>query len=312
MKKIILTLATALLVGAAFTSCNKGENAASGDNAALGDSIADALGCFAGAQSAMGFQQMSLSGDSARMAKMKKEDYLRGLKTILDADTNSLAYYEGIQMGLQLVNPILGMNNDAGIPVNKDKVYEAFKTVFMQDSVQDMSVYYTKYQEVMQKAQEIMKAKQEKAIAESPAAKDNLKAGQEYQAKMLKEGYKKSSTGLIYKIENPGTGAPATDADNVTLSYVGTLVNGQEFDKNDNATFSPAQVVPGFAEALKLVGKGGKIIAVIPADLAYGLNAPQQIGPNQTLVFTIEIKDIHTAAQAAAAAQIKAGAPQVK
>lgn len=293
MKKIILTIASAAAIFAGVTSCSeKNSNAASGENAALGDSLTEALGQFAGAQASMSFGQAKAMGDSARFAKMNKEDFLRGLKQVLDADTNKLAYYEGLSMGLQLVNPVMGLNNDAGVPIDRAKLIKAFESVFMADSVGDMGQYYAEYQRLMQQAQQIMVKRQQAALAEAPAAKANLADGERYQEKMLKEGYKKSASGLIYKIENPGTGEHATDADMVTVAYTGKLVNGTEFDANSDATFSPTQVVPGFGEAIKMIGVGGKMIAVIPADLGYGVQAPQQIGPNSTLIFTIEVKAI--------------------
>ena len=293
MKKIILTIASAAAIFSGVTSCSeKSSNAASGENAALGDSLTEALGQFAGAQASMSFGQAKAMGDSARFAKMNKEDFLRGLKQVLDADTNKLAYYEGLSMGLQLVNPVMGLNNDAGVPIDRAKLIKAFESVFMADSVGDMGQYYAEYQRLMQQAQQIMVKRQQAALAEAPAAKANLADGERYQEKMLKEGYKKSASGLIYKIENPGTGEHATDADMVTVAYTGKLVNGTEFDANSDATFSPTQVVPGFGEAIKMIGVGGKMIAVIPADLGYGVQAPQQIGPNSTLIFTIEVKAI--------------------
>lgn len=293
MKKIILTIASAAAIFAGVTSCSeKSSNVASGENAALGDSLTEALGQFAGAQASMSFGQAKAMGDSARFAKMNKEDFLRGLKQVLDADTNKLAYYEGLSMGLQLVNPVMGLNNDAGVPIDRAKLIKAFESVFMADSVGDMGQYYAEYQRLMQQAQQIMVKRQQAALAEAPAAKANLADGERYQEKMLKEGYKKSASGLIYKIENPGTGEHATDADMVTVAYTGKLVNGTEFDANSDATFSPTQVVPGFGEAIKMIGVGGKMIAVIPADLGYGVQAPQQIGPNSTLIFTIEVKAI--------------------
>lgn len=300
MKKIILTLAAAVVLSASVISCGSKDSAAKAgsENVALGDSIATALGHFAGAQSAMGFGQARTQGDSARMAKMDKKDFLRGLKEVLFADTNKLAYYEGLSMGLQLVNPMMGLTNDAGIPVNREKIYAAFQEVFEKDTVTGMDQYYAEYSSLMRQAQQIMVKKQEEAIANSPAAQANLKDGQAYAEKMLKEGYTKAASGLVYKIEDPGTGPKVTDADRVTVAYTGKLVNGTVFDQNENATFSPQGVVKGFGEALRMLGKGGKMIAVIPADLAYGLQAPASIGPNSTLVFNIEVKSIETPAAA--------------
>ena len=295
MKKIILTIASAAAIFAGVTSCSeKSSNAASGENAALGDSLTEALGQFAGAQASMSFGQAKAMGDSARFAKMNKEDFLRGLKQVLDADTNKLAYYEGLSMGLQLVNPVMGLNNDAGVPIDRAKLIKAFESVFMADSVGDMGQYYAEYQRLMQQAQQIMVKRQQAALAEAPAAKANLADGERYQEKMLKEGYKKSASGLIYKIENPGTGEHATDADMVTVAYTGKLVNGTEFDANSDATFSPTQVVPGFGEGLSMMKNGSKYVLYIPGKLAYGVDGNPQAGiaPNAMLVFEVETSDV--------------------
>ena len=80
------------------------------------------------------------------------------------------------------------------------------------------------------------------------------------------------------------------------VQYTGKDINGEVFDTNkDNVRAMRANgFVPGFSEALSMLGKGGKMTVVIPADQAYGLDgAGDAIGPNQTLVFDIEILDIN-------------------
>ncbi len=53
------------------------------------------------------------------------------------------------------------------------------------------------------------------------------------------------------------------------------------------------RVIKGWTEGMKLVGKGGKIILYIPADLAYGpRGAGRAIGPNEALEFTVELIDV--------------------
>ena len=51
---------------------------------------------------------------------------------------------------------------------------------------------------------------------------------------------------------------------------------------------SPSGVVPGFGEALQMMGAGSKLVVYIPANLAYGVEGNTVIGPNETLVFEIE------------------------
>ena len=54
---------------------------------------------------------------------------------------------------------------------------------------------------------------------------------------------------------------------------------------------STNQVIPGFAEMLQLMKPGGKAIAVIPGNLAYGAMGVGDLGPNETLIFEIETVD---------------------
>lgn len=63
------------------------------------------------------------------------------------------------------------------------------------------------------------------------------------------------------------------------------------FDSSNGqpVVFSPAGVVPGFGEALCMMGAGSKMIVYIPGKLAYGVDgAGDKIGPNETLIFEIE------------------------
>lgn len=299
MKKFFVAFGAALLMVGTFSSCNKGaSNAnASAEDKALGDSAATIIGQFAGARSASDYQRLKeMQPEMAE--KFSKEAFLKGLKQVLDADTAQMAYYQGLQMGLQLVNPIIGINQEAGVPLSKDAVYAAFKKVYEQDSVADMSTYYEQYQDIMRELSQRAEQRRDEALANSKEAKDNLAAGEAYAAKMVKEGYTKAQSGLVYKIENPGTEPKVVSSDKVTIEYTGKLIDGTVFDSNEGHpnTMSPNQFIPGFKEALCMLGKGGQITAVIPASLAYGVKgAGQQIGPNATLVFDIKVLDINPA-----------------
>jgi len=298
MKKIILAFGAAAMLTAGFSSCNKDASSnASAEDKAFGDSVATSLGEFAGAQANSSFARMKeMQPEMAE--KFDKASFIKGIKQVLNADTANMAYYQGLQMGLQLVNPIIGINNDVKIPVNKDKVLEAFQATYNADSIGDMSIYYSQYQAIMTKLQQIDKERKDAAKAESPEAKKNLEEGTAYAEKMVNEGYTKAPSGIVYKIENPGTDPKVTASDNVMVQYTGKNIAGEVFDTNkDNVRAMRASgFVPGFQEALTMLGKGGKMTVVIPADQAYGLDgAGENIGPNQTLVFDIEILDINPA-----------------
>jgi FKBP-type peptidyl-prolyl cis-trans isomerase FklB len=104
--------------------------------------------------------------------------------------------------------------------------------------------------------------------------------------------------GLQYKILIEGSGPTPTENDKVTVHYSGTLINGSEFDssykRGQPATFPVMGVIPGWVEALKLMKVGSTWELYIPSSLAYGKEgAPPAIGPNETLIFKVELLGIN-------------------
>jgi FKBP-type peptidyl-prolyl cis-trans isomerase FkpA len=124
-----------------------------------------------------------------------------------------------------------------------------------------------------------------------------------------------SASGLQYVITTPGAAEKAVDGDTVSVNYTGKFTKKGDdkkykvFDTSDEKIAKDAKVhqpgrpygptkmvvggtVPGFTEAIKLVGKGGKITAIIPSKLGYGEQGGGPIAPYSPLVFDIEIVDI--------------------
>ena len=125
-----------------------------------------------------------------------------------------------------------------------------------------------------------------------------------------------TASGLQYVITNPGTGPKPAWGDTAMVDYTGQLtfkkVNGSlnVFDTsvekiaketmapNPMKQFGPAAIplsegiAKGFVEALQLIGKGGKITAIMPSSLGYGEQGGGPIPPYAPLVFDIEIKEI--------------------
>ncbi len=114
---------------------------------------------------------------------------------------------------------------------------------------------------------------------------------------------KKSPTGLYYEIIEEGEGPKAGPNDTVKVDYVGTLVDGTEFDssykRGQAATFPVSGVVPGFGEGVQLIGKGGKVKLYIPSDLGYGDSAQpgSPIPPGSTLIFEVEMVEVNPSPQ---------------
>jgi len=134
------------------------------------------------------------------------------------------------------------------------------------------------------------------------AGDKNAKDGSAFRADYAKtKGVKKTETGLLYQVLTEGKGAKPKATDTVKVHYRGTLPDGTEFDSSykraEPASFQVNQIIPGWQEALVLMPKGSKWKIVLPPELAYGAQgAGRAIGPNQTLVFEIELLDIAAAA----------------
>jgi FKBP-type peptidyl-prolyl cis-trans isomerase len=142
---------------------------------------------------------------------------------------------------------------------------------------------------------EYQKAMEAKA---AQAAEQGKKASEEFlAANKKKAGVKTTPSGLQYQVIKEGTGASPKETSIVKVHYHGTLPNGEVFDssvdRKEPATFPLNRVIDGWTEGLQLMKVGGKYRFFIPADLAYGeRGSGPQIGPNQALVFDVELLDI--------------------
>lgn len=133
--------------------------------------------------------------------------------------------------------------------------------------------------------------------------KNSLKVKEEGTAfleKFVKDGGKKTASGLAYKIIKEGTGKTPKPEDNVEVHYHGTLIDGTVFDSSKDrgtkVTFPLNRVIKGWTEGLQLIKEGGSVKLVIPAALAYGdAGAPPKIPGGATLVFDVELFEIKKA-----------------
>ncbi|MBX2867144.1 MAG: FKBP-type peptidyl-prolyl cis-trans isomerase [Acidiferrobacterales bacterium] len=135
------------------------------------------------------------------------------------------------------------------------------------------------------------------ALEEANAAGEKGNAYREENAK--KDGVTQTDSGLQYTVINSGdeSGKNPSAESTVMVHYRGTLIDGTEFDssysRGEPATFSLTGIIPGWGEALQLMRPGDKWSVVIPPELAYGQRgAGPQIGPNETLIFEIELLEI--------------------
>ena len=106
---------------------------------------------------------------------------------------------------------------------------------------------------------------------------------------------KKSSTGLYYVIDEPGTGKEANPNSYVNVSYKGQFINGDVFDETDSngIYLHLQQVILGWAEGISYFKEGGSGKLLIPAHLAYGNSSNGNIPGGSVLIFYIELIEVY-------------------
>ncbi len=227
--------------------------------------------------------------------------------TELTTQDQKVSYMFGLNMG--------GYLKKLGINVDRAALFQAIN-----DTLDGHKALMTQEQ-VTAVQQEFSQKMQEKQMAESKAAGEkNTKEGSEFLAKNKTEkGVVTTASGLQYSITKEGTGPKPKATDMVSVNYRGTFIDGKEFDnsytRGQPATFPVTGVIPGWTEALQLLPVGTKAKLFVPGNLAYGeRGAGQQIGPNKTLIFEIELLSIqpNPAAAAPTAATTPAGAQKQK
>lgn len=137
-----------------------------------------------------------------------------------------------------------------------------------------------------------------KAEVDKVKYKDYIDQNEAFLAKNKeKKGVTTTTTGLQYEVIKMGTGLKPTPQNTVKVHYVGTLIDGTEFDssvkRKEPATFPVSGVIPGWTEALQLMPVGSKFKLYLPASIAYGATgAGEVIKPFSTLIFEVELLEI--------------------
>jgi peptidylprolyl isomerase len=104
---------------------------------------------------------------------------------------------------------------------------------------------------------------------------------------------------FAYKDIVEGTGAAAKPGDKVTVQYVGVGFDSEkEFDASWGGepfsfTLGGGEVIKGWDQGVEGMKVGGRRELVIPGSLAYGAaGSPPNIGPNETLIFVIDLLEV--------------------
>lgn len=201
--------------------------------------------------------------------------------TSLETDAEKFSYAFGINFTQSMMRQ--------GAPLDADAVYMAIKDALSSSAPRlSPEAMDTALRSAAQKAGEKKKA----------MAGENLSKGKAFMVKnKAKKGVTTLPDGLQYEVLRDGTGAQPSADNTVKVHYTGTLIDGREFDSSKRAgkpvSFPVNGVIEGWSKILPLMKVGARWLVAIPPELAYGVNGSGAvIGPNETLVFEIELLDI--------------------
>lgn len=196
----------------------------------------------------------------------------------LDTDQQKLSYIFGIQVGQSMLAESIELDMPAFTAGVADMLAGQQPRLDQATAERIVGEYQ---QQQAQKMAEMLNEKQAQAktfMTENGA----------------RDGVVTTPSGLQYEVLQAGDGATPGPEDRVIAHYHGTLIDGTVFDssydRGEPATFPVNGVIQGWQEALQMMQEGAKWRVVIPGNLAYGpRGAGQLIGPNETLVFDIEL-----------------------
>ncbi len=207
----------------------------------------------------------------------------------LDTDAQKFSYSAGYEIGTRL-------QQMGEVEVDLDALGDGLADAYRGDEARLSA------EEMAEVKQNIYKAAAEKRNAErAEQAQVNLDEGKAFMAENeAKDGVVSAESGLQYQILKAGDGVAPKASDTVVVHYTGTLLDGTEFDssrkRGQPATFKLNGVIKGWTEGLQLLKAGGQAKLFIPPDLAYGeRGAGALIGPNQTLIFDVELLEVKQA-----------------
>ena len=240
------------------------------------------------------------------------EQLFKGIEYSFEQEYDKTAAIE--QAGIEIVQIFDDIQRRAHMPLNKDLFMEHLisglsveSTGFMEHLISGLSVESTgeedlsglsvessgeeDFQTLSDKIDPLIK----RVAGLSPDGIANKKAGEAYMEQLRKDqSFKFTNSGLAYKMLKEGNGKNSTEDDEVNVvNYVGKHLDGTVFDSSEGEPMPRIKYeIKGVSEMLQLMKPGDKAIVVIPSNLAYGaIPNNYAIGPNETLIFEIEIID---------------------
>lgn len=209
----------------------------------------------------------------------------------LESDDQKASYAIGFKTGEQMQGRMgeeLGMDVDAFLAGMGDGMRGGEERQFSDEELEEI---LTAFQE--------RKMEEQQAAMEQELAENEAKGAKYREENAARDEVTETESGLQYEVLTAGEEGAASPAaeDTVKVHYHGTLIDGTVFDssvdRGEPATFPLGGIIKGWQEALPMMKVGDKWRIVLPPALAYGeAGAGSMIGPNETLVFEVELLEV--------------------
>ena len=233
-------------------------------------------------------------------------------KVTLDSAIDRYSYALGMDLGKAIANVNIPLKMDVLMAAILDET-DSTRPVLLNDTAAEAALQDLLLQ--MQKKKEADEAASAKKALDEQAA---------FLAKNIMDSTVKTTPkGVQYKVLKDNTGISPKASDKVKVHYIGSLLNGTEFDnsvkRGEPLEFPVNAVIEGWQDLLQVMKEGMKVKAWIPSALAYGeAGVPPLIPANSLLVFEVELLKVYAetpdsaavvpAAPANAAAEASTGA----
>lgn len=206
-------------------------------------------------------------------------------------EQGQLSYALGYDLGRNLI--------ESGEQVNVETVVQALRDGYAR---RDPTVPVEQLRSAVENMQERQMARAQQAFNQA-SAENKTKSDAFLAQNRAKSGVQTTESGLQYRVIENGSGARPTAQNQVQVHYKASLPEGPTFidttapregQQGSPVTMQVGEIpLTGLREAIGLMQAGSRWEVVLPPDIAYG-NTPQSpIGPNQAVVFEVQLVSIN-------------------
>ncbi|MFQ3189105.1 MAG: FKBP-type peptidyl-prolyl cis-trans isomerase FkpA [Paraglaciecola sp.] len=216
---------------------------------------------------------------------------------VLDTEQQKRSYAIGANMG-HIIKSKIANQKEAGVEYDHSLLVEGFIAALQGQSLLEK-------QEIQSISRTVERLVREKKVdLKAQIGDENKVVGLAFLANNAKRaGITVTVSGLQYEVLKSGEGSKPKATDTVKVNYLGTLLDGTEFDssysRNKPASFPLNRVIKSWTEGVQLMGEGAKYKFYVPSYLAYGARSTGTVTSHSTLIFEVELLEIMHASKPA-------------